>query len=131
MGGACRAPRRGEGRAMAKSRFSLGLGKALAALACATASARGQSPVGIDREPISYSTTPATDPVARLQGKLDRGEVRLRHDEEGAGYLRSVLEALGVPTETQTLVFSKTSFQHNKIAPRTPRAVYFGDDVYV
>jgi hypothetical protein len=29
------------------------------------------------------------------------------------------------------LVFSKTSLQRNRIAPRTPRALYFGDDVYV
>ncbi len=29
------------------------------------------------------------------------------------------------------LVFSKTSFQRQRIAPRTPRALYFNDDVYV
>ena len=29
------------------------------------------------------------------------------------------------------LVFSKTSFQRNRIGPRTPRALYFNDDVYV
>src|SRR5690606_17181394 len=27
--------------------------------------------------------------------------------------------------------FSKTSLQRNKISPRTPRALYFNDDVYV
>jgi hypothetical protein len=29
------------------------------------------------------------------------------------------------------LVFSKTSFQRERISPKTPRAVYFSDDVYV
>ena len=29
------------------------------------------------------------------------------------------------------LVFSKTSLQRHRIAPRTPRAIYFSDDVYV
>jgi hypothetical protein len=29
------------------------------------------------------------------------------------------------------LVFSKTSFQRERISPRTPRALYFNDDVYV
>lgn len=93
--------------------------------------ASGQLLTDIDREPIDYHRAEATDPVARLQGRIDRGEVTLRFDEEGQGYLRSVLEYLGVPPESQALVFSKTSFQHARIAPRTPRAIYFGDDVYV
>ena len=29
------------------------------------------------------------------------------------------------------LVFSKTSLQRDRISPRTPRAVYFNDDLYV
>ena len=29
------------------------------------------------------------------------------------------------------LVFSKTSLQRHRISPRTPRAIYFNDDVYV
>ncbi len=62
---------------------------------------------------------------------MDRGEVKLRFDDEGQGYLKSILEWLKVAPESQTLVFSKTSFQHTRISPRTPRALYFGDDVYV
>ncbi len=31
----------------------------------------------------------------------------------------------------QVLVFSKTSFQFEKITPKPPRALYFNDDVYV
>ena len=47
------------------------------------------------------------------------------------GYLKSVLELLKVPVESQTLVFSKTSFQYPKISPEHPRALYYNDDVYV
>jgi hypothetical protein len=42
-----------------------------------------------------------------------------------------VLEQLDVPLASQTLVFSKTSFQATRISPRSPRAIYFSDDVYV
>src|SRR6185369_12949183 len=38
---------------------------------------------------------------------------------------------LKVPRSSQTLVFSKTSLQRSRIGPKTPRAVYFADDVYV
>jgi hypothetical protein len=84
----------------------------------------------IDREPIRYSASPPTDAVSRLQRRIDAGEQRLTY-EQRLGYLRSVLRALNVPLSSQTLVFSKTSMQRHRIAPRTPRALYFSDDVYV
>jgi hypothetical protein len=84
-----------------------------------------------EREPIDYLSAPVQDPVARLQERLDRGEAKLTYDKSRGGYLASVLEALGVPTSSQALVFSKTSFQAPRISPRTPRAIYFADDVYV
>jgi hypothetical protein len=36
-----------------------------------------------------------------------------------------------VAESSQVLVFSKTSLQRDRISPRTPRAIYFNDDVYV
>ncbi|PYS01128.1 MAG: hypothetical protein DMG16_14035 [Acidobacteria bacterium] len=36
-----------------------------------------------------------------------------------------------IPISSQTLVFSKSSFQLTQIAPNAPRAIYFNDDVYV
>jgi len=80
--------------------------------------------------PISYRSENLSDPVAKLQSQLNRGEVKLDY-EEGHGYLASVLRALRVPVSSQTLVFSKTSFQYPKISPETPRALYYNDDVYV
>src|SRR4051794_40689880 len=75
-------------------------------------SARGDLP--IEQEPIQYSKSLADDPMARLQKRIDRGEVTLRFDEDGQGYLKSVLEALEIHPDSQTLVFSKTSFQHTR-----------------
>jgi hypothetical protein len=100
----------------------------LAALGIGTV-ARADLPY--EAEPINYMKAPVHDPVARLQERLDRGEVKLEYDAKRGGYLASVLEALGVSETSQTLVFSKTSFQAPRISPRTPRAIYFGDDVYV
>ena len=42
-----------------------------------------------------------------------------------------MLALLKVPVDSQTLVFSKTSFQYPKISPEHPRALYYNDDVYV
>lgn len=83
-----------------------------------------------ERAPIFYRDAPANNAVARLEEKLRSGEVQLVADERGS-YLRSLLEALDIPISSQTLVFSKTSLQQNRIAPDMPRAVYFNDDCYV
>ncbi|MDC0934710.1 hypothetical protein OAS39_00385 [Pirellulales bacterium] len=90
--------------------------------------ARGQ--LEFERDPINYGKTLPTGPVARLQERLDRGEVSLVYDEH-QGYLRSLLGHLDIPISSQMLVFSKTSFQPRRISPRRPRAVYFSDDVFV
>ena len=88
---------------------------------------RGQD---FEREPINYETAPVDNPVSRLQARLDRGETKLDYDDR-VGYLKAVLHELNVPESSQMLVFSKTSLQRHRIAPRTPRAIYFNDDVYV
>src|SRR5690606_20757376 len=43
----------------------------------------------------------------------------------------SLLEALGINPDSQSLVFSKTSLKARFITAATPRALYFNDDVYV
>ncbi len=83
-----------------------------------------------DQEPIKYSSSPAHDAIARLQKRLDNHDVTLKHNGEH-GYLESVLKELNIPASSQTLVFSKTSFQRDLISPKRPRALYFSDDVYV
>ena len=84
-----------------------------------------------ERGPIFYNRPAERDPVARLQSRIDSGAVQLIFDPNGRGYLRSLLEALRIPVSSQMLVFSKTSLQLHKIAPETPRALYFNDDAYV
>jgi hypothetical protein len=79
---------------------------------------------------IPYLTGKRTDVVAKLIERLERGEVELVYDGE-RGYLDSLLEALDVDPASQTLVYSQTSLQSKLIGPKTPRAIYFNDDVYV
>jgi hypothetical protein len=81
-------------------------------------------------EPIHYRSNDLHDPVAKLRERLEKGEASLQWEPKN-GYLRSVLELLEIPISSQTLVFSKTSFQYKKISPETPRALFFNDDVYV
>lgn len=83
-----------------------------------------------DDPPIRYSDTAGDGPVAKLQQKIDRGDVRFKFDAE-YGYLPSLLEALKVPSSSQLLVFSKTSLQRTHISPKNPRAIYFNDEVYI
>ena len=79
---------------------------------------------------IEYGTRPRTDRVAQLNARLRTGEASLRFDRR-SGFLPAVLDALDVPVESQTLVFSKTSLQSDFIGPDNPRAIYFTDDVAV
>jgi hypothetical protein len=65
-----------------------------------------------------------------LNARLREGGVTLAFDPVN-GYLRSLLDALGVPVESQTLVFSQTSFQADRIHIHNPRALYFNDTVAV
>lgn len=90
--------------------------------------ARADLPIEV--EPINYLTAGVDDPIARLQKKMDVGEVALSYDAK-RGYLPSVLDLLKVPKSSQVLVFSKTSFQHAKISRTRPRALYFNDETYV
>src|SRR5690349_4264981 len=94
------------------------------------AAALGQLPTLAENDAMAYSSTEPTDPIARLQQKIDSGEATLTFDAKH-GYLPSVLHALNIPVSSQGLVFSRTSLQVDKIAPWSPRAVYFNDDAYV
>jgi hypothetical protein len=76
-----------------------------------------------DADPINYSTTQPANRLPQLCKKLNHTEAH--------GYLPSLLSKLDVPLSSQVLVFSKTSFQRERIAPATPRAIYFNDDTYV
>lgn len=79
---------------------------------------------------IDYTARPVNDAVAELNRKIREGEVHLKSDGE-PGYLRSILDALNIPIESQMAVFSKTSVQAPRIGPQNPRTLFFNDSVVV
>src|SRR4051794_25551107 len=101
-----------------------------AAAVCAFAGLEGSHVLPADHEAILYSKAPLDDVVTQLQSKVASGGVKLEYDPT-FGYLPAVLKQLNVPTSSQVLVFSKTSFQAPRISPRVPRALYFNDEVSV
>lgn len=113
------------------------IGSALIVGAAATAlwghgqiAVKNQGYVPFSEPPINYRSDDLSDPVAKLQQRLNDGRTKLVYEPEH-GYLRSVLKELRIPIDSQMLVFSKTSFQYKKISPEHPRALYFNDDVYI
>ena len=113
-------------RGPASARAGLAL---LIGLGAWVAPARAQY-IPFQEDPIRYYVDNPEDPVAKLQERIDRGEKRLRFESRN-GYLRSVLAELDVPLSSQVLVYSRSSLQFRKVSPKTPRALYFNDDVYV
>ena len=93
--------------------------------------ARGDAPLRYDTEypTMHYASAPRGDAITKLEARLESGAVKLEVGPRG--YLDSLLAALDVDASSQTLVFSQTSLQSRRINSRTPRAIYFNDDVYV
>jgi hypothetical protein len=79
---------------------------------------------------FNYLKHPPRDAVSELDGKIQQGAVQLQF-ESGSGYLRSVLEGLHIPIESQVAVFSKTSLQATRIEPDNPRTIFFNDTAAV
>jgi len=83
--------------------------------------------IPLDHPAILYAGA-TTDPVGRLAKRLAAGQLKLDYAPNGWGYLPALLKELGIPADSQVLVFSRTSIQVERISPRTPRAIYFNDD---
>jgi hypothetical protein len=85
----------------------------------------------LDEHPaIQYASRPTTDRVTKLKEALAQGARSLERDPRN-GYLVSALDALGVPIESQLLVFSKTGVQSAYTRPENPRALFFDESVAV
>jgi hypothetical protein len=84
----------------------------------------------MDHPAVAYTTGPVKNAVADLNDQIRRGTLKLSFDPV-SGYLRAVLNALQIPIDSQTLVFSQGSMQARHISPANPRAVYFNDTVAV
>src|SRR5437763_5935363 len=105
-------------------------GAGLFAVAVVAASQEGWHGV-LDQHPaIQYARRPPADRIAQLNQALADGSRTLQRDSR-TGYLRSVLDALGVSDESQLLVFSKTGVQRAFTSPHNPRALYFDGSVAV
>jgi hypothetical protein len=87
--------------------------------------------IPLDNPAIQYAKNPLNDPVTRLKQRLERGQAKIEAAPNSWGYLPSILKELGINPDSQTLVFSKTSTQAEKIGPAAPRAIYFNDEVSV
>ncbi len=104
---------------------------AAAAVATEVAGQRGGAfRASRDHPAIRYTDGQVDDAVAALNRRLAAGEVDLTF-EGRSGYLRSVLDALAVPVESQVAVFSPTSNQDDLITSDNPRAIFFNDTVAV
>lgn len=80
--------------------------------------------------PIKYSERESSDAMARLGQAWESGRA-MRPQGTPREILRSLLQQLGIPEESQVLVFSRTSKQGNLIRYTNPRALYFSQDDYV
>jgi hypothetical protein len=101
-----------------------------AAVALVTAQRRDVFVQPRDIAAIQYSTGRTDNAATRLNQRLQDGTARLSFNPEN-GYLRSMLDVLGLSTTSQMLVFSQTSQQASLIGIHNPRALYLGDAVAV
>jgi len=82
-----------------------------------------------EQEPINYSAAVPRNGVDLLQKQIAAGELNLGATDRQA--VEALLRRLQIPIESQLLVFSRTSFQRERINPNHPRAIYFNDNCYV
>jgi hypothetical protein len=110
----------------------VGCGALSLAVAAALAQQRrsGAFDQSINHPAIKYLTADTDTVVDRLNQKLRDGSAKLVYDEK-TGYLKSVLDLLQVPVESQLMVYTQTSLQAQHIKMTNPRAVYFNDTVSV
>lgn len=77
-----------------------------------------------------YKRREAGGAMTSLARRLAQGETQLAH-EARMGYLPALLRELDIPVSSQVLVYSKTSARKHEVSPKTPRALYFNDNVSV
>jgi hypothetical protein len=90
----------------------------------------GNDIIELEHPAFNYGAPARRNAVTRLSDRLAAGQVSLKFDR-GSGYLRSLLQELAVPIESQITVFSAASLQSRLIRPSNPRAIFFNDSVTV
>src|SRR5689334_20705042 len=103
---------------------------ALVVAAAAIAAAQPWYGVLHQHPAIAYASRQTTDRAGALGRAVADGTRTLARDPS-SGYLRSLLDALGVATESQLLVFSRTGVQREHTSPHSPRSLFFNRSVVV
>ena len=112
-------------------RFSISLVATLAvSVSVLMAQRSGVFDQSMNHPAIKYSTSDSNTVVDQLNRELADGSATLLFDEK-TGYLKSVLELLKIPVESQVLVYTQTSQQAQHITMTNPRAIYFNDEASV
>jgi hypothetical protein len=101
-----------------------------ASVSAALAQRTGVFDQSMNHPAIKYSTSDSNTVVDALNRKLADGSATLEFDGK-TGYLKSVLDLLKIPVESQVLVYTQTSQQSSHITMTNPRAIYFNDEVSV
>jgi hypothetical protein len=87
--------------------------------------------IAASASPIRGDDLTATNIVEKFQQQLDSGSAKLSYASTVHGYLPDLLRAFHVPRLSQLLVFSASSMQFDRINQKTPRAIYYQDDIAV
>lgn len=111
-------------------RFSLVAAAVSVSAASLAAQRTGVFDQSINHPAIRYSISDSDTAVDALNRRLRDGSARLVYEEK-SGYLRSVLQLLDIPVESQVLVYTQTSLQAQHVRMDNPRAIYFNDAVAV
>ncbi len=96
---------------------------------CAPGRLLAQSGDEYEQAPIRYSATAPKDVIAKLEARLHSGDLKLTGDDRSK--MLTLLRELNIPIESQVVVFSRTSFQRDRIKPSTPRALFYNDECYL
>lgn len=84
----------------------------------------------LDASEHNYWNRQLSDPFTAIKDNLEKGSLALDYSTEKA-FVTSLLQHLKIPVSSQTLVFSTTSLQLSLITPRSPRAIYFNEEIYL
>src|ERR1044071_7149150 len=110
--------------------LALGLGLfVVAGTWSSVAAQRAGTFMGSSEDPaIAYTAARLNNAVVDVNRKLQDGSLKFAYDPT-SGFLRSALDALQLPLDSQMLVFSRTSLQGKRIGEQNPRALFFNDRV--
>lgn len=95
-------------------------------VAIAVAQRPGAFDQSLNHPAIQYRTADTHTVVDALNQRLADKSASLAFDPR-TGYLKSVLDLLNIPVESQVLVYTQTSLQARHIRMDNPRAVYYNE----